>query len=45
MFDVKLNKTSFVENDMNKQMYVNLVGGGLVSKDTALKAIGLDFKD
>lgn len=44
-FSVKLNKTSFVQNDMNRQMYINLVGGGLVSKDTALKAIGLDFKD
>lgn len=44
-FKTRLDKTSFVQNDMNKQAYLQMLGGGIVSRDTALKSIGLDWKD
>ena len=42
--NVSLDKTSFVQDDMNKQTILNLGGGGLISNDTVLKTVGLDFK-
>lgn len=42
---VSLCKTSFVEDDMNKQTILQFAGSGMVSADTVLGTIGLDFKE
>ena len=43
--NVHLDKTSFVEDDMHKQVVLNMAGSGMISSDTVLKTIGLDYKD
>lgn len=42
---VTLDKTSFVEDDMHKQTVLQMAGSGMLSNDTVLKTINLDFKD
>lgn len=44
-YKVLLDKTSFVQDDMNKNLYMQLSSGGVISQDTFLKSVGLDFKD
>lgn len=44
-YKVTLDKTSFVQDDMNKQTYMQLASAGVISQDTFLKSVGLDFKD
>lgn len=44
-FIVTVNKTSFVEDDMNKQQRMGLAAQGAISQTTGLKAIGLDFDE
>lgn len=44
-YKVTLDKTSFVQDDMNKQLYMQLASGGVISQDTFLKSVGLDFKE
>lgn len=39
-----LDKTSFVEDDMNKQIMLNLMQGGVVAKTPVLKRFGVDFE-
>ena len=43
--NVHLDKTSFVEDDMHKQVVLNMAGSRMISSDTVLKTIGLDYKD
>ena len=43
-YKVCLDRTSFVQDDMNKQYYMQLAGGGAISQQTFLNSIGLDFK-
>ena len=43
--DVTLDKTSFVEDDMHKQTVLQMAGSGMLSNDTVLNTIHLDFKD
>ena len=44
-FIVTVNKTSFVEDDMNKQQRMGLAAQGAISQTTGLKAIGLEFEE
>lgn len=41
----KLDMTSFVEDDMNKQIQLQLMQGGLISKTKVLKRIGIDYAE
>lgn len=43
-FVVEVNKTSFVEDDMNKQQRIGLATQGAISQTTGLEALGLDFE-
>lgn len=43
-FVVVVNKTSFVEDDMNKQQRIGLATQGAISQTTGLEALGLDFE-
>ena len=40
---VTLNKTSFVEDEVNKNTRINLMAGGQISKETGLSAVGIDY--
>ena len=40
---VDLDVTSFVEDDMNKQILLSLMQGGVISKTNVLKRLGVDF--
>jgi hypothetical protein len=40
-----LDMTSFVEDDMNKQMTFQLMTGGVISKTNTLKRIGIDYEE
>lgn len=42
---VHLDKTSFVEDDMHKQTILNMAGSGMLSADTVLGTLNLDFKE
>jgi hypothetical protein len=42
---VTLDITSFVEDDMNKQMLFQLMTGGQISKTNVLKTLGVDFEE
>ena len=42
---VSLDKTSFVEDDMHKQTVLSMAGSGMISQDTVLGTIGLDYKE
>lgn len=42
---VRLDKTSFVEDDMHKQTILSMAGSGMISGDTVLKTVGLDFQE
>ena len=42
---VTLDVTSFVEDDMNKQMRFSLMQGGVISKTETLRSIGIEFED
>lgn len=42
---VTLDITSFVEDDMNKQMLFSLMQGGMISKTNVLKSVGVDFEE
>lgn len=42
---VTLDITSFVEDDMNKQMRFQLMQGGVISKTETLRSIGIEFED
>lgn len=42
-FVVTVNKTSFVEDDLNKQQRVQMSAQGAISQTTGLNAVGLDF--
>lgn len=42
---VELDTTSFVEDDMNKQVRLQLMQGGVISKTDTLKTFGIDFTD
>lgn len=42
---VSVDKTSFVEDEVNKNIRLQIGSGGLVSKDTMLKAAGLDYME
>jgi hypothetical protein len=42
---VMLDMTSFVEDDMNKQVKLNLMQGGLIAKGPVLKSLGIDYED
>ena len=42
---VRLDKTSFVEDAMHKQTILSMAGSGMISADTVLKTIGLDFQE
>lgn len=44
-FIVTVNKTSFIEDEMNKQTRLQLSAQGAVSQTTGLKAIGLEFEE
>lgn len=44
-FVVTVNKTSFVEDDMNKQQRIGLSAQGAISQTTGLEALGLDFEE
>lgn len=41
---VSLNKTSFVEDEVNKNTRINLMAGGQISKETGLAAVGIDYE-
>ena len=41
---VKLNKTSFVEDEVNKNTRINLMAGGQISKATGLATVGIDYE-
>jgi hypothetical protein len=40
---VDLDITSFVEDDMNKQILISLMQGGVIAKTNVLKRLGVDF--
>ena len=40
-----LDMTSFVEDDMNKQMTFQLMTSGMISKTNTLKRIGIDYEE
>lgn len=40
-----LDTTSFIEDDMNKQVLLGLMQSGMVSKSNIFKRIGIDFED
>ena len=42
---VTLDVTSFVEDDMNKQMLFQLMQAGVISKTDILKRLGVDFEE
>ena len=42
---VSLIKTSFVEDDMHKQTILSMAGSGMLSQDTVLNNLGLDYKE
>lgn len=42
---VTLDVTSFVEDDMNKQVLLGLMQGGMIAKTNVLKRMGVDFED
>lgn len=44
-FIVTVNKTSFIEDEMNKQTRLQLSAQGAVSQTTGLKAVGLEFEE
>ena len=41
---VDLDVTSFVEDDMNKQVLLSLMQGGVIAKTNVLKRLGVDFQ-
>ena len=41
--NVDLDVTSFVEDDMNKQVLLSLMQGGVIAKTNVLKRLGVDF--
>ena len=41
----KLDMTSFVEDDMNKQVLLSLMQGGMIARGPVLKKLGVDFED
>lgn len=41
----KLDTTSFVEDDMNKQVLLGLMQGGLIARTPVLKRLGIDFDE
>lgn len=41
---VDLDITSFVEDDMNKQILISLMQGGVIAKTNILKRLGVDFQ-
>jgi len=41
----KLDTTSFVEDDMNKQVALNLMSGNVIAKTPVLKRFGIDFDE
>ena len=43
-FIVRVNKTSFVEDEQTKMNRLNLAAQGAISKTTGLKAVGLDYE-
>jgi len=43
--NVTLDVTSFVEDDMNKQMRFQLMQGGVISKTEVLAALGIDWEE
>ena len=43
--DTSMDVTSFVEDDMNKQVLLSLMQGGLISKTNVLQRFGIDFED
>lgn len=43
--DVSLNVTSFVEDDMNKQVLLQLMQAQMVAKTNVLKRFGVDFQE
>lgn len=42
---VSLDVTSFVEDDMNKQILLGLMQSNMISKTNVLKRLGVDFED
>ena len=42
---VTLDVTSFVEDDMNKQMRFSLMQGGVISKTETLRSLGIEFEE
>lgn len=42
---VTLDVTSFVEDDMNKQMKFQLMQGGVISKSELLASLGIDYEE
>lgn len=42
---VSLDKTSFVQDDMNKQTVLQMAGSGMISNQTVLSTIGLQYKE
>ena len=40
-----LDMTSFVEDDMNKQVCLQLMQGGMIAKTPVLKRLGIDYKE
>lgn len=42
--NVSLNKTSFVEDEVNKNTRINLMAGGQISKETGLAAVGINYE-
>lgn len=42
---VTLDVTSFVEDDMNKQMKFSLMQGGVISKTKILRGLGIDYEE
>ena len=41
----ELDETSFVEDDMNRQVLLSLMQAGMVAKAPVLKTFGIDFED
>lgn len=42
--DCKLSETSFVENDMNQQIMLQLMQGGMIAKEHVFKRLNLDYE-
>ena len=43
--DASIDVTSFVEDDMNKQVLLGLMQGGLISKTNILRRLGIEYDD